>query len=143
MKLCKCSITFSKIFNLILSINRIKLNIKLSSLMIISSTHHRIHWRLFFACIWIIRITCWNNKIIHFFLINLLTSCCIFNVTSSSSSSIFRTYIIIIIFCSIFYTKICIAIKFLSSWSIFIACHILILSFIIILLIWHYTHRIN
>lgn len=138
------TIAFSKVLNFVLSVDRIELDVKLPSLMIISSSHHGVHWRLFFARVGVIRITCRNYEVIHFLFQNLFTGCRIFNKSARGSRSIFGADIIVIILGSIFNPKISVTIKLLPSWAIFISYHILILlGFIIILLVRNYSQRIH
>lgn len=144
MELCKGSIPFTQIFDFVLSVDMIELDVKLSALVIISTAHDWIHRWLFFTCIRIIRIISRDYKIIHFFLQNLLSCCCIFYKTPCCSCTVLWAHIIIIILCSIFHTKICESIEFLSSWTILITYNILNLLILeIILLMRNNTQRIN
>lgn len=137
LKLGKCSISFSKISNFILSLEWIELNIKLSSLVVIATAHHWVDWWLLdvFAHIRIIRVVHWNNEIIHLLLQQLLTRC-VFDITSSGTMSIFRAFLIIfIVFGAIFDPKVAVSIEFLSSGAIFVIADVA-WPIIEILLIW-------
>jgi len=106
--------------------------------MIIASAHHWINRRwLFFTCVRVIRIVAWDDEIVHLFLKNLLASS-ILDVSSRSTCAIFAAHIILLVLDTILYTKVRVAIEFLSAWTVFIACAIEYLT-----LLRHNTHWIN
>jgi hypothetical protein len=86
LQLSERTISLTEISNLVESIHGIELNVKLSSLMIIASTHHWIHvWLILaFRIVWIVH---GDDEIVHFLLKYLLASS-VFNVASSCTCPI-------------------------------------------------------
>ena len=106
--------------------------------MIIAAAHHRINRRwLFFARIRVVWIVTWDNEIVHFFLENLFASS-ILDIASRCSSAILATHIVLFILYSILHTKVCVAIEFLSTWTVFVSGAIEYLA-----LLRYNTHWIN
>ena len=136
LQFSKGTISLTQITDFVQSVKWVELNIKLPTLMVVSTTHHWIYWRLFLACIWIVRVVAWDNEIIHFLLKDLLTSC-VFDVTTCGTSSIFATDIIFIVLDSIFNTKIGESIEVLPPRSK------LIPGIERLTLLWHNTHWID
>lgn len=87
LKFGECSITFSKILDLVLSIKWVALDEKLAALVVVTTTHHGIHRWLVFASITVVWIVHWDDKVIHLLLKNLFTSC-IFDVAASGTGSV-------------------------------------------------------
>lgn len=138
LQLGKCSIPFSKISNFVLTIQQVKLNIKLPSLMIIAAAHHWINRRwLLLAGIGVVRIVAGNDEIVHLFLEDLLASP-ILDIASSGTCAVLAADIVLLVLDTILNAKVRVAVEFLTTWTIFIACSIEYLA-----LLWHNTHWIN
>ena len=119
MKLCESSVTFSEIFDFVLPIKRVALNVKLSTLVVVASAHHWIHCWHVLACIRIVWVVHWNYEVIHLLLKNLFAGG-ILDIPASGSRSIIGAFLIIIGFGSIFDAEVGESVEFLSSWSVFI-----------------------
>ena len=120
LQFSKSTITFAQIPNFIKSINWVKLDVKLSSLVIVTTTHHWVSWWHLLTSIWVIWVVRRNYEIVHLFSEHLFAGS-VFNVTTSGTSSILIIiWILVISFAAIFNTKICVAVKFSSSRTIFI-----------------------
>jgi hypothetical protein len=68
MQLCEGSVTFAEVFDLVLLVNRVELDVELTALVIVSRAHHRVHrWLLVFARVRVVRVVRWYDEIVHFF----------------------------------------------------------------------------
>lgn len=134
LQLGKSSVPFSKIFDFILSVKWVTLNVKLTTLVIIASAHHGVHCWHVFAGIWIVWVVHWNYEVILLFSQNLFASG-VFDIPSSSPGSIVWAFLVIITFGSVLYTEVSESIEFLSSWTILIPYEWLPLK-IVVLLVW-------
>ena len=121
LQFSKGTVSFSQVTNFIEPIQWIELNIELSTLMVISATHHWIYGWLLLACIRIVGVVTWDNEVIHLLLKHLL-ACSILNVATCSTSPILTAHIILIILDSIFNTKVGVSIEVLPSRSELITC---------------------
>lgn len=119
LKFTEGSIPFSKVSYFVFSIERVKLNVELSPLLIGSAAHHHIDRRLLLARIGIVLSIGWNNEIIHFFLENL-PPCRVFDIAPSGPCPILETVVVFVII-DIFGTKVGVAVKFPTSGPIFVS----------------------
>ena len=106
--------------------------------MIIAAAHHRIDRRwLLLAGIGVVRVVAGDDEIVHLFLENLLSSS-ILDVASSGTCAVLAADIVLLVLDTILNAKVRVAVEFLTTWTIFIACSIEYLA-----LLRHNTHGIN
>lgn len=140
LKLGESTISFSKVSNLVHLIEWIKLNVELSTLVVVATTtHHWVNRWLILACVtrvvWIIH---WNDEVIHIFLWDLFSSC-VFNKASGGTKAVFIiVFFFLVIFKTIFNSEICESIVLLSSWPVLVSK-----SQSIVIILWHDTHWVD
>lgn len=142
LKFGESSVAFSQISDFVLSVERIELDVKLPSLVVVTASKHRIcRWLLYLlAGIRIIRVCSRNDKVVHLFLEDLFPGHSVLNVAARGSMSIFRALLIILAFDSVFLPKVGKSIKFLTAWQS--RQHIVLVE-LIIWLVWNNTCRIH
>lgn len=140
LELGKCSIALTQVLDLILSIKWIALDEKLTALVVVSTTHHWIHWRLILRSVRVVRVVHWDDEVIHLLFENLLT-CCILDVATGGTSSIVWLFVVVA-FRSVLYTEVGESVEFLPSWAIFISYEWLTVK-IVVLLLWENTHWVQ
>ena len=143
MQLCKCTIAFAEVLDLVLLVLGIKLDVELASLVVVGRAHHRIHGRLLvFARVGVVRIVCGNNKIVHFFPRNLPAGGVFHVRTTGGPGSILR---VVLVRCSepILDSKEGEAVELLASRTRLIVAQSLRTVGIVLHLIRHDSHRID
>ena len=120
LKFGKSTVSFTQVFDFVLPVEWVTLDVELSTLMVVTTSHHWIHRWLIFTCVWIVRIVHWDNEVIHLFLEHLLASC-IFDIAACSPRTIVWFLLVLVTFGAIFNSEVSESVKFLSSWAIFVA----------------------
>lgn len=133
LKLGKSTVSFSQIFDFILSIQRITLDEELTPLMVVSSAHHRVDWRHILAGLRVVWVVHRNDEIVHLFLEHLLASG-ILDITSGCPSAVVGWVLLIISLGSIFDSEVSEAIEFLPSRAILVSYQKLSVEVVILLL---------
>ena len=141
LKFGKSTVSFSQIFDFILSIQRITLDEELTTLVVVATAHHRVDWRHILAGLRVVWVVHWNDEIVHLFLEHLLASG-ILNITSGCPSAIVWWILLVISLGSIFDSEVSEAIEFLPSWAILVSYQKLSVE-VVILLLWQDTFWVD
>jgi len=68
MQLCERSVAFAEVFDLVLLVDWVELDVELTALVVVSRAHHRVHrWLLVLARVRVVRVVRWYDEVVHFF----------------------------------------------------------------------------
>jgi hypothetical protein len=140
LQFCECTVSLAQVFDLVLPVEWVALDVELPALVVVPTAHHWVHRGLVLTCVRIVWIVHRNDEIIHFLFENLF-SCGVFDVAASGSSSIVGL-IVFVSLGAVLDSKVSEPVKLLSSGPVFVSNKRLTIE-IVVLLLWQNAERVQ